>query len=129
MANPTNAAPAAPTAPAAAETPKVKKQPLQSVYPTAEAAIAEATSRTKGPRRAFSTTLNGKVVYVVANNEGRAGGVAFMQAGGVVEELGKAGKKPKTLGVDGIMAAVNSLPEAERAAVLAQLKSLSAPKK
>lgn len=106
---------------------KAPKEKLQEVFPTAEAAIAAAESRTKGPRRAFKCTNGGKDYFVVANNEGRAGGIAFAQLGGKVEEIGKV-KKAKPVGIDAIMAAVGSLPESERKAVLDQLKALGAAK-
>lgn len=122
-------APAAPTASAAPAEEKAKREKWQEVFLTAEAAVKAADDRTKGPRRAFKCTLNGKDVFVVANNEGRAGGVAYTTAGGTVEEIGKKAKAPKPVGVDGIMAAVNSLPEAEREAVLAQLKAIAGGKK
>ncbi len=115
------------TTPVAA--PKAGRVVPQTIYPDAEAAVKEAQSRTKGPRRAFKTTFNGKDTFIVSHNEGRAAGVAFLNVGGKVEELGRAPRAAKPVGVDGIMAAVNSLPEAERAAVLAQLKSLATPKK
>ena len=95
----------------------------QEVFPTAEAAVKEAESRTKGPRRAFTCKMGDKVIHCVGHNEGRAGGIAFAQVGGTVEELGKT-KKSKPMGVEGIMAVINALPEAERAAVLAQVNSL-----
>ena len=119
----------APATPAAAPAPKKEKPPKQVLFPTAEAAVEEAQNRVKGPRRAFRTELNGKTLFVVHNNEGRAGGVAFEQAGGKVEELGKTRKAKAPLGVDGILAAVNGLPEAERKAVMEQLKGLLGAKK
>ncbi len=118
------AAPEAPVKPA-----KAKREPYKEVFPTEADAIREAQGRTKGPRRAFKTTLNGKVVFCVANNEGRAGGVAFASAGGQVEELGRAARAPKQLGADAIMAAVGNLPEDQRKAVIEQLKLLAAAKK
>lgn len=116
--------PPVPPTPAAPEGKPAKpaKEKLQEVFPTAEAATAEANSREKGPRRAFECeAVGGEKVFVVANNEGRAGGVAFLQLGGKVAEIGRTAKA-KPVGVAGIMEAVNALPEAERAAVLAQLK-------
>jgi hypothetical protein len=101
----------------------------QEVFPTADAAIEAAKSRDKGPRRAFKCTApNGAEIFVVAHNEGRAGGIAFTQITGKVEELGGKARATKAVGVDGIMAAVNALPEAERTAVLAQLKALTGGK-
>lgn len=120
--------PTPPAPPAAPEpkAPKVKKERKvwQTVFPTAEEATAEANSRDKGPRRAFKTELNGEVLYVVANNEGRAGGVAFMKAGGTVEELGKTSKK-KDASPDTIIAALAAMPDEQRKLIeeaLAKLK-------
>jgi hypothetical protein len=70
----------------------------------------------------------GKVRFVVMHNEGRASGVSWLDAGHLVEEIGRAPRKAKPLGLDGIMAAINALPEAERAAVLAQVDGLKAKK-
>jgi hypothetical protein len=108
---------------------KAKRVPMQTVYPSAEAAIKEAQSRTKGPRRAFKTVLNGKELYIVHVNEGRAGGVAFETAGGKVEELGRAPRAAKPMGPEAVLAAVQGLPEADRKAVLDQLKTLLGAKK
>ena len=114
---------------AEAKAAKPKRVPLKAIFGSAEEAKKEADGRTKGPRRAFKASLNGKDYFVVANNEGRAGGEAFMKAGGTVEEIGKksGGGAPKAMSIDAIMAAVNALPEAERAGVLAQLKGLTTP--
>lgn len=114
------AVPAAPTA--EAEKPKRAKQ--QEVFETEEAAVAEANSREKGPRRAFKCTLGDKVVFTVSHNEGRAGGAAFEKVGGTVEELGKAARKSKPVGVEGIMAALASLSEEERKKVEEQIASI-----
>lgn len=110
------------SAPAAEKKPK--REPLQALFQDEAGAVKAAEERTKGPRRAFRCELNGKITFVVANNEGRAGGVAFEQAGGKVVEIGSKAKKPKQMGVDALTAAINSLPEEERAKVLAQLESL-----
>lgn len=104
---------------------KAKREPYKEVFATAEEAIKEAQGRTKGPRRAFTTTFNGKTLFVVANNEGRAGGVAFMQAGGKVEEIGRAGRAPKQLGMDAILAAVGNLPADQQKAILEQIAQLN----
>lgn len=110
------AAPAAP-APAVGNVEKRKRVKVQykEVFDTAEAAKAEAESRTKGPRRPFTVTAKtGEVFHVVAHNEGRAGGIAFKQLGGKVEEIGGKAKKAKVLGVDALTAAINALPEDQR---------------
>lgn len=119
-------APEAPKAPEGEKKPKAERVKYEEVFATAEAAEKEAKGREKGPRRAFKcTSADGKEYFVVANNEGRAGGIAFEKTGGKVEELGasKAGKT-KAIGVDGVLAALNSLPEDQREAVLAQLAGL-----
>lgn len=117
----------APKADSAAQTaaPKVKKEKkvYQALFDTAEAAAAEAASRTKGPRRAFTAKLGDKVYHIVANNEGRAGGVAFAQIGGSVDEIGKE-KKQKKVSVDAVLAALANLPEDERKKVLEQMAKL-----
>jgi hypothetical protein len=102
---------------------KVKKPVLQKVFNTADEAKTAAESRTKGPRRPFTCTLGDKTFHVVANNEGRAGGIAFEQCGGQVQEIGKA-KRSKAVGVDGILAALGSLPKEEREKIMAQLSKL-----
>jgi hypothetical protein len=119
-----------PPTPAVAPVAKKVRPVLQAIFKSEEECIKEANSRTKGPRRAFKVTemhggKPGKVRFVVMHNEGRAGGVAWMDAGHIVEEIGRAPRKAKPLGLDGIMAAINSLPEAEKNAVLAQLKELN----
>ena len=127
MANGTKA----PTAPAAEKAPKEKapREKLQEIFKDEASAVNAAAERTKGPRRAFKATFNGKDLFVVANNEGRAGGVAFLQAGGTVEEVGKVtARKPKAMGLDAILAAIGSLPEAERAQALAQVQATLAKK-
>lgn len=107
----------------------------QELYNSAEEATKEANGRTKGPNRAYTAKFTGKdgvekVFHVVAGNWDRAAGIAFQQCGGVVDEIGKPerAKTIKPVGVDGIMAAVNALPVAERDAVMAQLKALAAAK-
>lgn len=122
VANPAPAAPAAPEA--KPEKVKKPKTVYQTIFDSAEAATKEAADRTKGPRRAFKTTLNGVELFVVANNEGRAGGVAFEKAGGKVEELGKTAKV-KPAGVDAILSMLNALPPEERAKVEAAMKGLT----
>lgn len=110
-----------------AETAKPKRERIQykESFPNAEEAIKEAHSRVKGPRRAFKCVdKHGKVVFAVAHNEGRAGGVAYMLAGGQVEELGKIARAARPVTADAALAVVNGLPEAEKAKVLAELKAL-----
>lgn len=111
-----------PTAPPT-EAPKEKKEKkerakYQEHFDTAEAASEAAASRTKGPRKAFKVVFGDKTFYVVHNNEGRALGSALAKMGGTAEEIGKAPKKTKALGFEGVMAAIQALPEGEREAVL-----------
>lgn len=131
MADKTTAAPKAVSTQPEAEPKKAKKERTvyQAVFPSAEAAVKAAQSRPKGPRRAFTVKFADKTMHVVAHNEGRAGGVAFKEIGGAVDEIGKARKAPKMASLDTIMSAVNALPEAERAKVLEQLKGLNGAKK
>ncbi len=121
------AAPATPgtAVPAAVAKPKKERVVHQTLFGSEELATAAAGERTKGPRRAFKCTMGDKVFHIVAHNEGRAGGVAFEQIGGKVEEVGKVAKAKKAVGVDGIMTAVQALPEAERKAILEQLAALT----
>jgi hypothetical protein len=113
------------------EKPKKEKRERQ-VYPDLfvdeASAIAAAGSRVKGPRRAFKCTLGDRTFYAVHNNEGRAGGVAFRELGGQVEELGGRVKKAKVFGVDAILAALNALPESDRGAIAEALKKLTGGK-
>lgn len=133
----TTTAPATPSAdaPAKKEKPEGQVGKYQELFDSAEAATKEANGRTKGPNRAFTAKFTGKdgvekTFHVVAGNWDRAAGIAFMQCGGVVDEIGKPErtKTVKPVGIDGIMAAVNALPEAERDAVMAQLKALAVKK-
>lgn len=129
----TQTAPATPTAPAKKEKADGQVGKYPELFPSSDAAVAEANGRTKGPNRAFTAKFTGKdgvekTFHVVAGNWDRAAGIAFMQCGGVVEEIGKPerARSSKPVGVDGIMQALQALPEAERAAVMAQLKALGA---
>jgi hypothetical protein len=115
----------APTTPEAAKPAKEKRPVLQKVFASADEAKKAAEERTKGPRRPFTCTYGDKTFHVVANNEGRAGGIAFEQIGGTVQEVGKV-KKAKAVGVDGIIAALGTLPEEERKRILDQLQKLGA---
>jgi len=102
--------------------PKKERVKYQEVFPSAKDAEEAAAAREKGPRRAFTVKFGGKDVHVVANNEGRAMGAALAHLGGTVQELGKKPSTRGPVGPDAIMAALNALPEADRAAVLAQIK-------
>lgn len=110
----------------AAKPEKAKKPKVayKEVFPTADAAVEEAKSRTKGPRRVFTTTWNGKTFHVVAHNEGRAAGVAYIQHGGKVEEIGRAARATKAMSMDAILQVLNALPEDQRKAVLEQYTAM-----
>lgn len=133
-----------PTAPVPEPKAPKEKRPkavYQTLFPTSDAAVAEANGREKGPRRAFTVCIttaalesalkqakDGKVTFnVVAPSERRACGEGFLGLGGTVDEIGKI-KRSKVVGLEGILAAVNSLPEAEKAKVLEQLKMLNGQK-
>jgi hypothetical protein len=109
------------------EAPKKEKKvkvKLPSTFSSAKAAQDAAADRDKGPRRAFTCTYGDREIHVVANNEGRAGGIAFGEIGGKVAEVGKVKKTKAPVGITGIMEAVGQLPEADRATVMTQLKAL-----
>lgn len=127
--NKTQAPVKAPQAATPAKTPETakeaKKEPkpkLVSVFATSDEATKAAGERTKGPRRAFQCKLGDKEYFVVANNEGRAGGIAFEQLGGSVQEIGKA-PKTKAVTVDALLAMIANMPEAERTKIEEQLKA------
>ena len=122
----TAATPATKAAPAAEanEAPKALKTQQQIYFPTAEAAIEEAKGRTKGRTRAFKSVWNGKEVYTVSYSEAQAGDHAFTHFGGKVEEIGVKAKAPKTLSPDAVMTVLNSLPEADRNALLEQFEKM-----
>lgn len=139
MADPKKAPAAAPKSAPAPTTPpaetngeapvKAKRQKTvwTKVFPTPEAAVAEAKSRTKGPRRAFTCTFGDKVLHVVGHNEGRAGGIAFEEIGGKVEEIGRATKQ-KVVGVDGVLAAIAALPADQQEAIKKAMEAMNAKK-
>src|SRR5262245_15473623 len=84
MAEATKTAPSTPSTPVQEVPAKPKKARVtyQELFDTAEAAIAAAAERTKGPRRAFAVKdPSGKTWYVVHNNDGRALGVVAAQLG------------------------------------------------
>ena len=111
----------------AAEAPKPKRESYTKLWPDAASAIKDATSRDKGPRQAFTAKFGGKEYHIVAANAHHAGGVIFEHCGDVIDRVDtpeRGPRTPKTLGLDAIMAAINNLPEAERAAVMASLKTI-----
>lgn len=134
------AAPKTPTAPTApkAQTPapapaptqangeekKEKKRGIkqQEIYPTAAAALEESSKREKGARRPFTVKYDGKETHVVAHSEHHAAYIVAVSLPGfeVIKLKGRE-SKPKQLGLGALMEMINSLPEADRAAVMAQL--------
>jgi len=120
-------APAAKAAPAPAtkpvEVPETKEKAPKKVwvyeFADADKAKAEAEGRTKGPRKAFKVTANGKDYFIVHVNEGRALGYVAEKLGFTADEIGKT-KKVKAVGIDGLKAALEALPPEERAKFLAE---------
>ncbi len=105
---------------------KGKRVDYTEVFPTAEAAEKEANDRTKGPRRAFKVEMNGSTFYVVHNNEGRAAGVAALQLGCKVEELGKAAKKAKNVDFGSILSVLPGYTPEQLAALAKEIEALKA---
>jgi hypothetical protein len=127
MADTTNtpATPVTGSTPApAAKKPRGDTRP--AIYPTRDAAVTEAAGRTEGHRRVFSVKLtkDSEEKFVIANHPHQAAYFASLDQGGVIGEEGKSIRAGKPVGVDAIMASVNSLPEADRKAVMEQLAKL-----
>jgi hypothetical protein len=122
-------APTLPSVPAAAtatnEAAPKKKRPstVPGYHKSEQVAFAVASTRTKGARRVFAVTYQGKTRYCTCSHIAFVGEEEFKQLGGGIVECGKTARAPKIAGVDGVMAAVNALPEEERNKVLAQLKA------
>lgn len=94
-------------------------------FPSVQAALDLATKRKKGARRVFVCTApDGKQTILLSHNQYHAGAVAFGKIGGKVEEHGKPARAVKPVTPDAFMAALATMPENEKQAVLAQLKSL-----
>lgn len=119
-----NAAPAA--APTPSE-PEVKKG-VNGVeeWPTQDKATEVANGRQKGARFAFQVTEKGKDKprFFTATHRHFLYEKLATDSGTVVTEVGKPEKGPKPITPESVMASLNSLPPAERAAVLEQLKKL-----
>ena len=113
--------PAPPTAPVApAAEPKKKSEPRKEwtyYFDTADAAKVEAEKRDGGPRRPFEMKLGDKIIFVVAHNPEHAAKLAWEKLSGETTEIGKEKAAKKALGVEGILAALAALPEAEQAAI------------
>ena len=134
MSKETTAAQATATTPAPAAAPKEAVKATRKsgtdleVFPNIEAAKAEAAKRVKGHRRIFTAKKDGKSTIYLASHPAYVGQVEFEKSGGTVVEAGKAPKTPKAVGVEGIKAALETMPEAERLLILEQLKKLTAKK-
>ena len=122
----------APAAPGVEQAPQKAKRGghKETYYENAEAVLKARENVVKGPRRAFKVKLNnaelfgkrnGEEFFIIANNDGRAQGATLRKLGVVTEELGKAARAKVPTSFDGIMLAINQLPEKDRAAVMAQL--------
>ncbi len=113
---PTDVKPTETTAPVTETKATKEKKPVQQiVWPTAEAALAEAQKRTYGPRKAYTVTVAGKTVHCVAYNDEYAAYEAFIAAGGEINELGGTTRARK-LSADAVLAAAQAMsPEALKA--------------
>jgi len=115
------------------ETKVVEKKGLAAVevWPTKDEAEKVAQSRDKGARFAFEIKHNGKSKFCTAGHHHFASMLACKDAGIEVTEIGKAPRAPRSsaLNAEGILAALNGMPEAERKAIMEQLAKLNAPAK
>jgi hypothetical protein len=108
---------------------KVRKE-WTELFPTAEAAVNEAASRTQGPNKAFTAEIvdkNGtkQTYHIVAAAWGRACAIAMTQAGFTCTEIGKPSRQAaKPVGEEGILKAIELLPQDQQTAILAKLAGL-----
>lgn len=118
---------------------KKRGHPGDEVCTSAQEAIELAKGRSTGPRQAFKVKAkDGREVFRVSHNQYMAGFRQYLADGGAVDRIDEPSKGgggrggAKLTGVDAILAAINALPEAERAAVKAQvdaqLKGQAPPK-
>ena len=125
-------APKAPTAPTAQKPPTVEKPKdttprgadAVEYWPTKEKAEEVAKTRTKGAYRSFTITKDGKTEYATANHYHFVCANKMKSLGYEITETGKPERAPRTVGVEAISAALNSLNENDRAAIKAQLDKL-----
>ncbi len=103
---------------------KEKRPVQQSVFPTADAAIAEANKRTYGPRKAYTVSVGGKTVHCVAYGPQYAAYEAFVAANGTINDLGGTTRAPKPIGEDALVAALAGLSDEKRKALEARLAAL-----
>lgn len=104
--------------------PKREKKVWKAIFPTAEEAVKEATSRTSGPRRAFNVEFQGKTYHVVSHNFMTVGTPLAEHLGMKATEIGKPPRAAKAASADTVLDMLKNLPEEERAKVQAQLGNL-----
>lgn len=71
---------------------KNRKEKIQLIFPTLEAATAAAQSRAKNPNKVFTVTFQDRIWFITAHNETRAYGIAFKDLGAVISKQKKARK-------------------------------------
>lgn len=110
--------------------PILKGRDGTSFWPTEAKAIEVAKGRVKGARRAFIVKNGDKTRYATASHE------HFLMAcilenelKYVVTEVGKPERASTPVTANGVQAALDALPEAEREAVKKQLLALLSGKK
>ena len=115
--------------PEASKAKKVRKE-WKELFPTAEEAVKEASSRTQGPNKAFTAEITDKqgvkqVYHIVAAAWGRACAIALTNAGFTCTEVGKPSRQAaKPVGEEGILKAIELLPAEQQAAIMAKLAGL-----
>jgi hypothetical protein len=100
-------------------------------WPTEAKALEIARGRTKGARRAcIVKDKSGKVRYATTTHPHYLEEyILCTELGWEVTEIGKPAASKAPVTPDSILAAANSLPEAERTAILKQLEALLKPAK
>jgi hypothetical protein len=117
--------PQLPTEEKSVEKKKTEKKAVQQiVWPTAEAAKAEANKRTYGPRKAYTVTIGNTTVHCVAYNDQYAAYEAFIAAGGTIDELGGTTRAKKAPSKEAILNAAQSMSPEQLAALKAELAKL-----
>src|SRR5262245_38292506 len=99
-------------------------------FPTEAAALEAVKDRVKGHRRVFIAEHSGKKEVFVASHPAYVGQYMFQKLGGAISEAGKTprGSGSRALSAEAVIAAIGLMPEAEKNAVLEQLKLLKAKK-
>ena len=126
----TTTTPVTGSTPSPEQAPKQKRgETRQAIYPSLEAATAEAASRTSGHRDVYIVSFkDGTKYHVVSNHPAAALMSVHLNRGGVVEKLGGVSRVQKPAGVPDIMAAIGNLPEDQMKAIMEQVKALEAEK-